>query len=111
MTYNHVIWHVNFQEYFGDYIAVNPHLFTLNIPGCCHVSTSLIWFIQIAEWRTIFPFKAQNVDIFLLKNDSGQANAFSFIFYSLFFKNSQRPEDSTFNWKKTKDMIYLILLW
>ncbi|XP_022331631.1 vacuolar protein sorting-associated protein 45-like [Crassostrea virginica] len=24
------------QEYFGDYIAVNPHLFTLNIPGCCH---------------------------------------------------------------------------
>uniref|UniRef100_K1PGB5 Vacuolar protein sorting-associated protein 45 n=1 Tax=Magallana gigas TaxID=29159 RepID=K1PGB5_MAGGI len=24
------------QEFFGDYIAVNPHLFTLNIPGCCH---------------------------------------------------------------------------
>ncbi|XP_062567933.1 vacuolar protein sorting-associated protein 45-like [Saccostrea cucullata] len=23
------------QEFFGDYIAVNPHLFTLNIPGCC----------------------------------------------------------------------------
>lgn len=28
------------QEFFGDYIAVNPHLFALNIPGCCHVSTS-----------------------------------------------------------------------
>ncbi|KAK3098847.1 hypothetical protein FSP39_023672 [Pinctada imbricata] len=23
------------QEFFGDYIAVNPHLFTLNIPMCC----------------------------------------------------------------------------
>ncbi|XP_063435267.1 vacuolar protein sorting-associated protein 45-like [Mytilus trossulus] len=23
------------QEYFGDYVAVSPHLFTLNINGCC----------------------------------------------------------------------------
>lgn len=50
--------------------------------------------------KNYFPFKAQNVDIFLLKNDSGQANAFSFVFYSLFFKTSKRPDDSTFNWKK-----------
>eukprot|EP00105_Crassostrea_gigas_P035241 XP_019919389.1 PREDICTED: vacuolar protein sorting-associated protein 45 [Crassostrea gigas] len=37
------------QEFFGDYIAVNPHLFTLNIPGCCHVSTIFraIWTVYI----------------------------------------------------------------
>ncbi|OPL17896.1 hypothetical protein AM593_10138, partial [Mytilus galloprovincialis] len=23
------------QEFFGDYVAVSPHLFTLNINGCC----------------------------------------------------------------------------
>lgn len=28
------------QEFFGDYIAVNPHLFSLNIIGCCQSCTS-----------------------------------------------------------------------
>ena len=29
------------QEFYGDYIAVNPHLFSLNIVGCCQVSYAL----------------------------------------------------------------------
>ena len=27
------------QEYYGDYIAVSPHLFSLNLAGCCQVSS------------------------------------------------------------------------
>uniref|UniRef100_A0A8V8TNG0 Vacuolar protein sorting-associated protein 45 n=1 Tax=Homo sapiens TaxID=9606 RepID=A0A8V8TNG0_HUMAN len=27
------------QEFYGDYIAVNPHLFSLNILGCCQLSS------------------------------------------------------------------------
>lgn len=29
------------QEFYGDYIAVNPHLFSLNIVGCCQVRGSV----------------------------------------------------------------------
>ncbi|EOA92932.1 Vacuolar protein sorting-associated protein 45 [Anas platyrhynchos] len=25
------------QEFYGDYIAVNPHVFSLNLLGCCQV--------------------------------------------------------------------------
>lgn len=25
------------QEFYGDYIAVNPHVFSLNLLGCCRV--------------------------------------------------------------------------
>lgn len=28
------------QEFYGDYIAVNPHVFSLNLLGCCRVG---IW--------------------------------------------------------------------
>ena len=31
------------QEFYGDYIAVNPHLFSLNIVGCCQVGTAFSW--------------------------------------------------------------------
>ncbi|KAI8793205.1 vacuolar protein sorting-associated protein 45 [Biomphalaria glabrata] len=37
------------QEFYGDYIAVNPHLFSLNLVGCCQ---NLTWFPPLLS-RTI----------------------------------------------------------
>lgn len=34
------------QEYFGDYIAISPHLFSLNIVGCKSVSVLACNMIQ-----------------------------------------------------------------
>lgn len=34
------------QEFYGDYIAVNPHLFSLNILGCCQVWKARIFKIS-----------------------------------------------------------------
>lgn len=34
------------QEFYGDYIAVNPHLFSLNILGCCQVWKERIFFLN-----------------------------------------------------------------
>ena len=40
------------QEFYGDYIAVNPHLFSLNMIGCCQVSTNLIFLSNANQcWR------------------------------------------------------------
>ena len=30
------------QEFYGDFIAVSPHLMSLNVVGCCEVSKLLI---------------------------------------------------------------------
>lgn len=45
MEYDWLILVLYLQEFYGDYIAVNPHLFSLNILGCCQVWKERIFFI------------------------------------------------------------------
>ena len=39
------------QEFYGDYVAVNPHLFSLNIVGCCQVSFTFFFGESLRLWK------------------------------------------------------------
>jgi len=42
-------WQIVLQEFYGDFIAVSPHLMSLNIVGCSEVSGAV-------DFPTIFIF-------------------------------------------------------
>lgn len=39
------------QEFYGDYIAVNPHVFSLNLLGCCRVGAQrVVLSVSLINW-------------------------------------------------------------
>lgn len=64
MEYNLLILVLYLQEFYGDYIAVNPHLFSLNILGCCQVWKERIFFLSLfIRWELIQQVR-KNLSVF-----------------------------------------------